>query len=71
MARQQRHEGVAGQAEAAQQAVHDEGSPGQITGVLKQADEEEKQTDLRQENDRARDTADHTVDQEVAHRAGR
>ena len=71
VAREQRHEGVPGQAEAAEHPVHHEGRARQVAGVLEQADQEEEQADLRQEDDRAGDAADEPADQQVAHRAGR
>ena len=61
VAREQRHERVAGQAEAAEQPVHHERGAREIAGVLEQADEEEQQADLRQEHHRARDAADDPV----------
>ena len=67
--REQRHEGMARQAEAAQHAIHHEGGAREIAGVLEQADEEEQQADLRQEDDRASDAADDAVGGEVADRA--
>ena len=69
MAREQRHEGVAGQAEPTEGAIGDERRPRQIARVLEQADEEEEQTDLRQKDHRAGDPADHAFDQQVPDRA--
>ncbi len=68
VARQQRHEGVAGQPEPAQQPIHHEGRPRQVAGVLEQADQEEQQADLRQEHRRAGDAADDAVGGQIADR---
>ena len=45
--------------------VHDEGSTGHISTILKERNEEVEDDDLREEDDYAPDTSDDTIDDEV------
>ena len=53
------------QADLAHQAVHEEGRARHVAGVFQQADEEEKQQNLRQEDDDRADALDDAVDEQV------
>ncbi len=68
---QQRNERLPRQAKPREESIVHECRAGEITRVFQQADEEEQQHDLRQEHDRARDAADHAVDQQIAKRTRR
>src|SRR5690606_12254352 len=58
-------EGVAGEAQGPQQAVHDERGTREVAGVLEKGDEEEEQADLGQEDDNSADAGDNAVGGEV------
>lgn len=71
MSREQRHEGLPGQAEARHHPVHREGGSREIARVFQQAGEEEQEANLREEHDRAAQAAHDTLRRQLADRPGR
>ncbi|MPN16869.1 hypothetical protein SDC9_164216 [bioreactor metagenome] len=68
-AHQHGDEGLARQAEAAQQPVHDKGGAGHIARILQQREEEKQEGNLRQKAQNAADPA-HNAVQNQAHKPG-
>ena len=59
------------QSDLAHQTVHQERRARHVTSVLKETNEEEEQTDLRQENHHGADTPDDAFDEQTLEFAGR
>ncbi len=65
MRAEQRHKSMAREPEGPKQAINHKGGPSEIPRALQQGQQEEEQADLRQEDDRAPDTRDHAIGDEV------